>query len=86
MRPSPLFNDHESLKGSSLTQENYESVRRVYIVCSEDVGMPEKTQRWMIEKNPPDDVKVIPGADHMAMFSKVSELCSCLLEVAKSYR
>ncbi|KAL3530800.1 hypothetical protein ACH5RR_010122 [Cinchona calisaya] len=86
LRPSPLFNDPESLKGSSLTKENYGSVRRVYTVCTADIGLPEKTQRSMIERNPPDDVQVIIDADHMPMFSKVSELCSCLLDIAESCR
>ncbi|KAF9678426.1 hypothetical protein SADUNF_Sadunf07G0033700 [Salix dunnii] len=54
---------------------------------------PEATQekvwvtkeRWIIEKNSPDEVKVVSGSDHMLMFSKPQEMCSCLLEVAKNY-
>ncbi|XP_050291595.1 methyl jasmonate esterase 1-like isoform X2 [Quercus robur] len=46
---------------------------------------PEDFQRWMIENNPADEVKVITGSDHMVMFSKPKELCSCLQEIAEKY-
>lgn len=39
----------------------------------------------MIKNNPTDEVKVIADSDHMVMFSKPQELCSCLLEIAKNY-
>ena len=63
----------------------YGSVRRVYIVCDQDNIMKEDFQRWMIENNPTDEVKVITSFDHMVMFSKPKELCSCLQEIAGKY-
>ncbi|XVE87204.1 hypothetical protein DITRI_Ditri18aG0097300 [Diplodiscus trichospermus] len=68
-----------------LSKEKYGSVRRVYIVCDQDHAIPENVQRWMIENNPPDEVKLISGSDHMVMFSKPQELCSCLQEIAEKY-
>ncbi|XVF17753.1 hypothetical protein REPUB_Repub10bG0150800 [Reevesia pubescens] len=68
-----------------LTREKYGSVRRVYIVCNKDKVTDEDFQRWMIEKNPPDEVMLISDSDHMVMFSKPRELCSCLEEIAEKY-
>lgn len=86
IRPSPLFPDFRcSSKETALTKENYGSVPRVYIVCNEDNLMKADIQRWLIDHNQPDEVKVINGSDHMAMMSKPKELCSCLLEIANKY-
>ncbi|KAL4644943.1 hypothetical protein ACB092_02G200500 [Castanea dentata] len=75
VRPFCLYGDDALLlKEVELTKEKYGSVRRVYIVCDQD---NEDFQRWMIEYNPTDEVKVITGSDHMVMFSKLKELCSC---------
>ncbi|KAK7846089.1 putative methylesterase 19 [Quercus suber] len=41
--------------------------------------------RWMIENNPTNEGNVITGSDHMGMFSKPKELCSCLQEIADKY-
>lgn len=68
-----------------LTKEKYGSVRRVYIVCKEDNVVKPNLQEWMIENNPADEVKVINGSDHMVMFSKPLELCSCLQEISEKY-
>lgn len=68
-----------------LTKEKYGSVRRVYIVCKEDNMVKPNLQEWMIENNPADEVKVINGSDHMVMFSKPLELCSCLQEISEKY-
>ncbi|KAI5665954.1 hypothetical protein M9H77_15807 [Catharanthus roseus] len=78
---SVVQNYPESLEGLSLTKENYGSVHRVCIIYTDDQCLNE-TQRWMIEKNPPDELQVFDGSDHMPMFSRTSELCSCLIEVA----
>ncbi|KAK6128664.1 hypothetical protein DH2020_037595 [Rehmannia glutinosa] len=70
IRPSPLFVDFRCpSKETALTKENYGSVPRVYIVCDED-NLMKDMQRWLIDNNPPDEVKVINGSDHMAMMSK----------------
>ncbi|CAK7339434.1 unnamed protein product [Dovyalis caffra] len=72
-------------KKVGVTKEKYGSIPRAYIVCDEDVIIKEALQRWMIENNPPDEVMVVPGSDHMLMFSRPQETCSCLLEIAKKY-
>jgi pimeloyl-ACP methyl ester carboxylesterase len=86
LRPFRLYNDAELLlKETEVTKEKYGSVRRVYIVCDQDNIMNEDFQRWMIENNPTDEVKVITGSDHMVMFSKPNELFSCLQEIVGKY-
>ncbi|EOX91293.1 hypothetical protein QUC31_003036 [Theobroma cacao] len=82
IRPTALYGGKISLE---LTKERYGSVRRVYIVCDQDHGIPENLQRWIIENNPPDEVKLVSGSDHMVMFSKPKELCSCLQRIAEKY-
>ncbi|MBA0617013.1 hypothetical protein Godav_026492 [Gossypium davidsonii] len=72
-------------KESLLSKEKFGSVDRVYIVCKDDLLIKESLQKWYIENSPTDDVKVIAGADHMAMFSKPQEVCKCLQEVAEKY-
>ncbi|KAE9453127.1 hypothetical protein C3L33_14971, partial [Rhododendron williamsianum] len=86
MRPwRPFLDNKEKLaKDTALTKENYGSVHRVYIMIKEDSVLKEGVQRWMIENNPPDEVKVISGADHMVMFSKPGELSSCLQCLAEN--
>ncbi|XP_057770132.1 salicylic acid-binding protein 2-like isoform X1 [Salvia miltiorrhiza] len=84
IRPSSLFREDLS-KRSAFTKERYGSVKRVYAVCSQDMIIPESFQRWQIETNGVDEVKVLENADHMAMFSQPQELCQCLLEIANIY-
>ncbi|KAK7846092.1 putative methylesterase 19 [Quercus suber] len=86
VRPFRLYgHDALLLKEAELTKEKYGSVHRVYIVCDQDNASKEDFQRWMIEKNPTDEVKVITGSDHMVMFSKSKELCLCLQEIVEKY-
>lgn len=82
VRPHPLYDEAELVNDTALTKENYGSVRRVYVMIEEDCIIKEESQRWLIANNPTDEVKVISGADHMVMFSKPQELCSCLLGLA----
>ncbi|XP_062075639.1 methyl jasmonate esterase 1-like [Humulus lupulus] len=86
VRAAPLFNNKELVnKEVKLTKERYDTVKRVFILCDQDLALEESFQRWMIEKNPPHEVKVINGADHMAMFSKPLELFTYLGEIAHKY-
>nr|XP_004300558.2 PREDICTED: salicylic acid-binding protein 2-like isoform X2 [Fragaria vesca subsp. vesca] len=62
VRIFPLFK--EDIK---LSKEKYGSVPRVFIVSDQDLSIEEDAQMWMIENNPPNEVKVINGADHMVM-------------------
>ncbi|KAK5775198.1 hypothetical protein PVK06_043067 [Gossypium arboreum] len=80
-----FFNDEESIKAVALTKEKYGTVPRVYIVCGKDNILKQDFQRWIVENSPPNEVKLIPDSDHMIMFSKPKELCSCLEEIAEKY-
>uniref|UniRef100_A0A0A9B7T3 AB hydrolase-1 domain-containing protein n=1 Tax=Arundo donax TaxID=35708 RepID=A0A0A9B7T3_ARUDO len=66
------------------TKARYGSVRKVYIVCTEDYAIPEKFQRWMVENNPVEEVKEI-AADHVVMLSRPNELVTCLVDIAEKY-
>ncbi|KAL6012524.1 hypothetical protein ACLOJK_003013 [Asimina triloba] len=84
MRPAFMLLE-DLANNSMLSMENYGSVNRVYIICKEDLAFKDDFQRWIIENNPPKEVKEIDGADHMVMLSKPQELCQCLLEIAEKY-
>ncbi|TYG89135.1 hypothetical protein ES288_A12G075500v1 [Gossypium darwinii] len=80
-----VFNDEESIKAVAVTKEKYGTIPRVYVVCGKDNVIKEDFQRWMIENNPSDEVKSISDSDHMVMFSKPNQLCTCLEEIAEKY-
>ncbi|WOH10063.1 hypothetical protein DCAR_0729524 [Daucus carota subsp. sativus] len=77
--------DAKSFEEIRVTRERFGLVPRVFVVADQDLLLLEETQRWMIELNQPDDVKVIKGSDHMIMFSKPQELCNCLEEISQRY-
>ncbi|CAL9748603.1 unnamed protein product [Musa acuminata subsp. burmannicoides] len=85
LRPGSFFLDDLS-NNMVLTEANYGSVRRAFIVCKQDKAMVEDYQRWMIKRCPGAEVKEIDGADHMVMLSKPRELCNLLLEIADEYK
>lgn len=80
-RPHPLSSKEDMLDKGALTEDKYGSVRKVYIICDQDKIVPEEFQRWIIERIPMDNVKLISGSDHMPMFSKPDDLCLCLQEI-----
>ncbi|GER30837.1 hydroxyproline-rich glycoprotein family protein, partial [Striga asiatica] len=45
----------------------------------EDNILKRPYQEWMIGNNPPDEVNIIFGSDHMVIFSKTQELCAARL-------
>ncbi|XP_073065239.1 methyl jasmonate esterase 1-like [Primulina eburnea] len=65
------------------SEENYGSVRRVYMIAEEDTK--RECQDWMVQNNPPDEVKTIYGSDHMFMFSKPREFCVYLQDIVDKY-
>ncbi|XP_017425999.1 methyl jasmonate esterase 1 isoform X1 [Vigna angularis] len=86
LRPTRIFGDEQmSGENARLTEEKYGSVKKVYIMCEQDNMFKREVQLSMIERNPPNDVKVIAGADHMVMFSKPQEFFSHLQEIANTY-
>lgn len=84
LRPGSMFIDDLS-KASKFSNEGYGSVKRVYVVCEEDVGIPKQFQHWMIQNYPVNEVMEIKGGDHMAMFSEPRQLCDCLSQISLKY-
>ncbi|KAL3722217.1 hypothetical protein ACJRO7_034568 [Eucalyptus globulus] len=82
-RPVRMFME-DLANESSLTEERFGSVERVFVVCGDDKAIGVEFQRRMIDRNPPKAVKLIAEADHMAMLSKPHELRQCLEDIAKN--
>ncbi|KAM7503388.1 hypothetical protein LguiB_002292 [Lonicera macranthoides] len=55
-------------------EQNYGSVHRAYIVCTDDIIITEEAQRSMIQNYPPDLVKEINGSDHMHVYRVLNSL------------
>lgn len=85
MRETRLFTDQELSRDLVLTREKYGSVKRVFIIAEKDLILEKDFQQWMIQKNPPNEVKEILGSDHMSMMSKPKELWACLQRISKKY-
>lgn len=85
LRPLYLYTDEDMSKELMLSTRKYGSVSRVFIIADEDRTAEKDFQKWMIEKNPPDEVDEIPGSDHMVMISKPVELFVRLLRIAGNY-
>jgi hypothetical protein len=84
LRPgSTFYTDPE--KKDMLSQENYGSVNRIFILCKQDKAIELEFQKWMVEQSPDTEVKELEGADHMAMFSQPEELSSLLIEIAEKH-
>lgn len=81
-RPLYLYSVEDFAKGIVVSSKRYGTIRRVFIVAVEDKTLPKEFQHWMIENNPPDEVKKILGSDHMAMMSKPLKLFTLLLRIA----
>lgn len=84
LRPGSLFIE-ELEKAEKFTEKNYGSVKKVYVICSEDKTITKEFQKWMIQNYGIENVMEIDGADHMAMFSKPLQVSHCLLRVAKKF-
>ncbi|ONM37249.1 salicylic acid-binding protein 2 [Zea mays] len=83
MRVSSMFVEDLALR-QPYSKERYGSVRRVYVVCTEDYAIVEGFQRWMVDNSPVDEVKEI-AADHVVMLSRPDELVRCLTDIADKY-
>ncbi|CAL1386292.1 unnamed protein product [Linum trigynum] len=83
VRPCPTWDNEEARKDTVLTMEKYGTVPRAYVVC--DKEKDGAFQWWLIENNPPKEHVVIPGSDHMVMFSQPLPLCQYLLELGSKY-
>lgn len=80
MRPIPFAPVMEKL---SLSNENYGSVRRFYVVTLEDQALSASLQESMIDSNPPEQVFRIKGSDHSPFFSRPQALHKFLVEIAQ---
>lgn len=80
MRPIPFAPVLEKL---ALTDLKYGTVRRFYVETLEDNAIPISLQESMIEKNPPERVFSLKGADHSPFFSKPQALHKILVEISK---
>ncbi|CAI0409235.1 unnamed protein product [Linum tenue] len=83
VRPCPIWDAEEAARDTVLTNDRYGTVARAYVVCDEEKD--GAFQWWLIENNPPDEHVVIPGSDHMVMFSQPSLLSEYLLQLAAKY-
>ncbi|KAL7211921.1 hypothetical protein ACSBR2_014724 [Camellia fascicularis] len=85
VRPGSSFLE-DLAHANNFSNEGYGSVTRVFIVCNEDYTITEEYQWWMIENiGGVKEVMEIKSADHMPMFSKLQELCYCLLEIVNKH-
>jgi pimeloyl-ACP methyl ester carboxylesterase len=75
---------HEPMESAitplQLTEENYGSIPRVYIECTEDRAVTPFIQRKMYTETPCEKVYRVP-ASHSPFFSKPNELVDILLAV-----
>lgn len=82
-----LILSHESVNTGitplELTAENYGSVRRFYIECTEDRAVTPFIQQKMYAEMPCEKVYQMPTS-HSPFFSQPQELCNILLEIASS--
>ncbi|KAK6159400.1 hypothetical protein DH2020_006714 [Rehmannia glutinosa] len=85
VRPIYLYTEQDMSRELVLTCNKYGSVSRVYIMTDEDKVSNKELQKWMIRQNPPDEVKVVTGSDHMVMMSRPIELFDVLFCIARKY-
>lgn len=81
-----LLLSHEPIESGmsplQLTDENYGSVPRYYIECTEDKAVTPFIQRKMYQETPCRKVYSMPTS-HSPFFSKPQELCEILCEIAE---
>ncbi|XP_019170182.1 PREDICTED: salicylic acid-binding protein 2-like [Ipomoea nil] len=85
LRPIHLYSEKEVSKEMVLSDKQYGSVKRVFIISGQDKVVRKEFQEWMIKKNPPDEVKEVLGSDHMVMMSKPFQLFHLLQKIAHSH-
>lgn len=67
-----------------LTEEQYGSARRVFVVVEDDHGIPAEFQGRMVAQSPGIQVEEIAGADHMVMLSRPEKLVELLTRLANN--
>uniref|UniRef100_A0A453GGZ7 AB hydrolase-1 domain-containing protein n=1 Tax=Aegilops tauschii subsp. strangulata TaxID=200361 RepID=A0A453GGZ7_AEGTS len=85
VRPGNLFMEDPVMKDASLlTDTNYGSVKKVYVVAKADGSSTEEMQRWMVLLSPGTEAEEIAGADHAIMSSRPRELCDALVKITNA--
>ncbi len=80
LRPIPFAPVTEKL---SLSDKNYGSVRRFFIVTQEDHAISVALQEAMLESNPPEQFYRLKGSDHAPFFSRPQALHRILVEISQ---
>ncbi|XP_074295411.1 salicylic acid-binding protein 2-like [Silene latifolia] len=83
-RPSSMFSHDLWKPETKLSEDKYGSVKRVYVVCTEDQAIIQVYQRWLANNSGVMEVEELEGADHMPMFCMPQELCDCLIKIASN--
>ncbi|XP_057451755.1 methyl jasmonate esterase 1-like [Lotus japonicus] len=81
VRPLPPFTSNVELlsKQTAVTKNKNGRVPKVFFITEKDNLLTQDFQEWVIERTGPyAEVKVILGADHMAMLSKPKKLYKLL--------
>ena len=82
-----LLLSHEPVESGitplQLTDENFGSVRRFYIECTEDKAVTPFIQQKMYNETVCEKIYQIQSS-HSPFFSKPEELCNLFLEIASS--
>ncbi|CAN6328504.1 unnamed protein product [Urochloa humidicola] len=86
-RPANRFNEDALMRDEKLlTEGGYGSVRRVFVVVEDDLGISAEFQRRTISLSPgvEEEAMAAGGADHMAMLSGPEELVEILVRIANN--
>ncbi|KAM7265045.1 hypothetical protein ACFE04_002728 [Oxalis oulophora] len=72
VRPSGLYVNEWTSDDYLLTEENFGSVKKAYIVLEDDQTMKQDFQQWMIQNSNTqlDEVKLFKDCGHMIMLTK----------------
>ncbi|KAH9309555.1 hypothetical protein KI387_037466, partial [Taxus chinensis] len=79
LTPTPYPISMEVLK---LSDENYGSVRKFYIMLMKDKLFSPEHQQYSVDQNPPEGVFKMHASDHSPFFSQPEQLCNLLIHIA----
>jgi hypothetical protein len=80
MRPIPFAPVMEKL---SLSEVNFGSVWRFYIVTQDDCAISVSLQEKMVHTNPPEAMFWLKGSDHAPFFSRPQSLHKILVDISQ---
>ena len=79
LNPTPISPFPEML---NLSERNYGSIPRYYIISESDEALPPSMQATMVEQNPPHKVITLANSDHSPFFSDPSNLVDVFISIA----